>query len=52
MNWKFSTIKKQCEICYEEYMGVQFDDNRCAFCERTHHIKRIADALEYWIGLQ
>ena len=51
MIYKYATIQKQCEECYEEYTGVQFDNDRCAFCERTYHIKRIADALEHWVGL-
>jgi tRNA(Ile2) C34 agmatinyltransferase TiaS len=44
-------INKTCEVCGETYKGVQFDDNRCRYCERTYQIERIANALSHWVSL-
>lgn len=45
------TMNKQCEDCHTEFIGSRFD-NRCRYCERTLQLRRIADAIEYYVGLQ
>ena len=44
----------ECEECSAIYKKWTFDCNsaRCPSCENTYQLRRIADALEYWVGMQ
>jgi len=45
-------VDDQCEDCGCRFRRAQYDTNshRCQACEQIYHIRRIADALEYWVG--
>lgn len=46
------TITKDCEVCHQPYEGTRFDESTCVRCRRVRALERIADVLEYWVGLQ
>jgi hypothetical protein len=46
------TMEKDCEVCHGKYEGTRFDESTCVPCRRVRALERIADVLEYWVGLQ
>lgn len=51
----FSIPKKtvECEECYQRFTTDQYDnDCICMSCRSTKALERIANALEYWVGMQ
>ena len=45
-------ITDQCQDCGRMFQRAKYDEgiHRCPTCEQINQIRRIADALEYWIG--
>lgn len=46
------TETKDCEVCHKQYEGTRFDEGTCVSCRQVRALERIADVLEYWVGLQ
>ena len=44
----------QCEDCGATYKREQYATGqyRCQQCEQIYQLRRIADVLEYWVGMQ
>ena len=49
MTW---TKDKHCEECHGEYRGSDHDGDTCPTCRQMKALERIADVLEYWVGMQ
>jgi uncharacterized protein (DUF983 family) len=47
-------VDEQCEDCGATFQRTQYDTNahRCQACEQIYQLRRIADVLEYWVGMQ
>jgi len=44
-------IDDYCEDCNTDFQRPRFDSvERCKSCEHVYQLRRIADALEYYIG--
>lgn len=42
----------ECEECYERFTTHQYDDECvCMSCRSTKALERIANAIEYWVGM-
>jgi uncharacterized Zn finger protein (UPF0148 family) len=46
------TEDKQCDECFTTFKDAKFGEGVCPTCRQMKALERIADALEYWIGLQ
>lgn len=47
-------VSDKCEDCGATFERAQYDTNthRCQACEQIYQLRRIADVLEYWVGMQ
>lgn len=47
-------VDDQCEDCGCKFQRAQYDTqtHRCQTCGHIYELRRIADALEYWVGMQ
>ena len=47
-------VPDKCEDCGATFQRAQYDTNthRCQACEQIYQLRRIADVLEYWVGMQ
>ena len=45
-------VDDQCEDCGCKFQRAQYDTvtTRCRTCDQIYQLRRIADALEYWVG--
>jgi predicted Zn-ribbon and HTH transcriptional regulator len=45
-------VDDQCEDCGTTFKRAQYDStiHRCQPCRQIYEIRRIAEALEYWVG--
>ena len=46
-------VDDRCEDCNCTFQRAKYNTSvhRCQACEHVYQIRRIADALEYWIGM-
>ena len=50
---RIMTEEKMCECCYQDFVTWRYDtSDYCPSCRQVRALERIAEALEYWIGLQ
>jgi len=45
-------VDDQCEDCGCKFQRAQYDTqtHRCQTCDQIYQLRRIAGALEYWVG--
>ena len=50
---RFHFVDDQCEDCGCTFQRAQYDENthRCQACRHIYQLRRIADALEYYMGM-
>lgn len=47
-------VDDQCEDCGCTFKRAQYETglHRCQQCEAIYQLRRIANVLEYWVGIQ
>ena len=47
-------VEDQCEDCGVTFTRMQYDTEtvRCQQCSAIYELRRIANVLEYWVGMQ
>ena len=49
---RLTFVDDQCEDCGCTFQRAQYDEgtHRCQACRHIYELRRIAEALEYWVG--
>ena len=50
----FVFVEDVCEDCGVTFTRMQYDTQtvRCKCCSQIYELRRIANVIEYWIGMQ